>query len=53
VSRSVAQRARCPVVVVRTGKATADEHAESGRRTALLGMDPIGIEPVHRPTPWE
>jgi len=53
VSRSVAQRARCPVVVVRTGKATADEHAESERRTALLGMDPIRIEPVHRPTPRE
>jgi len=54
VSRSVAQRARCPVVVVRTGKATADEHAESGRRTALPGMDPLGIVPVHRPrTPWE
>ena len=53
-SRRVAQRARCPVVVVRTGKATADEHAESGRRTAVPGMDPIGIEPVHRPrTPWE
>jgi hypothetical protein len=37
-----------------TGKATADEHAESGRRTALPGMDPLGIVPVHRPrTPWE
>ena len=53
VSRSVAQLARCPVVV-RPGKATADEHAESGRRTALPGMDPLEIEPVHRPrTPWE
>ena len=53
VSRSVAERARCPVVV-RTGKATADKHAESGRRTALPGMDPLEIEPVHRPrTPWE
>jgi nucleotide-binding universal stress UspA family protein len=54
VSRSVAQRARCPVVVVRTGRATADERAESGRRTAVPGVDSIGIEPVHRPrTPWE
>jgi nucleotide-binding universal stress UspA family protein len=54
VSRSVAQRARCPVVVVRTGRATADERAESGRRTAIPGVDSIGIEPVHRPrTPWE
>ena len=53
VSRSVAQLARCPVVV-RPGKATADEHAESGRPTALPGMDPPGIAPVHRPgTPWE
>jgi nucleotide-binding universal stress UspA family protein len=54
VSRSVAQRARCPVVVVRTGRATADEHAESGRRTAVPGVDPIGRKPVHRRrTPWE
>ena len=53
VSRSVAERARCPVVV-RTGKATADEHAESGRRAVLPDMDPLGIVPVHRPrTPWE
>jgi nucleotide-binding universal stress UspA family protein len=54
VSRSVAQRARCPVVVVRTGRATADEHAESGRRTAVPAVDPIGRKPVHRRrTPWE
>jgi nucleotide-binding universal stress UspA family protein len=51
---TVAQRARCPVVVVRTGKATADEHAESGRRTAVPGSNPIESEPVHRPRrPWE
>jgi nucleotide-binding universal stress UspA family protein len=54
VSRSVAQRARCPVVIVPTGKATADKHAESGWRTAVPGVDPIGIEPVRRRgTPWE
>jgi nucleotide-binding universal stress UspA family protein len=53
VSRRVAQRARCPVIVVRTGKATAAERTESGRRTAVAGVDP-GIEPVRRPrTPWE
>jgi nucleotide-binding universal stress UspA family protein len=53
-SRRIAQRARCPVIVVRTGKATADEHAESGRRTAVPGADPIGIEQVHPPRqPWE
>jgi nucleotide-binding universal stress UspA family protein len=45
VSRSVARRAGCPVVVVRTGAATVDEHAESGRRTALPGRDPRGTEP--------
>jgi hypothetical protein len=28
--------------------------AESGRRTAVPRVDPIGIEPGHRPrTPWE
>jgi nucleotide-binding universal stress UspA family protein len=53
-SRRVAQRARCPVVVVRTGKATADGHDESGRRTAVPGVDPVGIEQVQRRrTPWE
>ncbi len=53
-SRRVAQRARCPVVVVRTGKATADGHDESGRRTAVPGVEPVGIEHVHRRrTPWE
>jgi nucleotide-binding universal stress UspA family protein len=53
-SRRVAQRARCPVVVVRTGEATADGHDESGRRTAVPGVDPVGIEQVHRRrTPWE
>jgi hypothetical protein len=53
-SSRVAQRARCPVVVVRTGKATADGQDESGRRTAVPGVDPVGIEHVHRRrTPWE
>lgn len=53
VSRRVAQRARCPVVVVRTGTATAAEHAESERRTAGRRVDP-GIERARRPgTPWE
>jgi nucleotide-binding universal stress UspA family protein len=50
----VAQRARCPVVVVRTGKPTAEGHDESGPRTAVPGVDPVGIEQVHRRrTPWE
>jgi nucleotide-binding universal stress UspA family protein len=53
VSRRVAQRASCPVIVVRTGNATAAERTESGRRTAVAGVDP-GIEPVRRPgAPWE
>jgi nucleotide-binding universal stress UspA family protein len=53
-SRRVAQRVCCPVVVVRTGKATADGHDESGRRTAVPGVDPVWIEQVHRrTTPWE
>jgi nucleotide-binding universal stress UspA family protein len=54
VSRSVAQRAGCPVVVVRTRKATVDEDAGSGRRTAVPGVDPTGVEPGRRPRlPWE
>ena len=54
VSRSVAQRARCPVVVVRHGTATVDEHDEPGRSSAVPGVDPIGSEPVNRRrTPWE
>jgi nucleotide-binding universal stress UspA family protein len=54
VSRSVARGASCPVVVVRTRPATADEHDESERRTALRDVDLSGTEPVHRRrTPWE
>jgi nucleotide-binding universal stress UspA family protein len=53
VRRSVAQQARCPVVV-RNGQVSVDEYNESGRRTAVPGVAPIGIEPVHRrSTPWE
>jgi nucleotide-binding universal stress UspA family protein len=54
VSRSVAQRARCPVVVVRTARATGVEHVHSGRRTAVPLIDPAGVNPVRRRrTPWE
>jgi nucleotide-binding universal stress UspA family protein len=48
VSRRVAQRARCPVVVVRTGEAAVDDLAESGRRTAIPGFAPFGSAMVHR-----
>lgn len=48
VGRSVAQRARCPVVVVRTDVATVDERAQGERRTASPGPDPFGREPVQR-----
>ena len=48
VSRNVAQRARCPVVVVRAGGATGDKRTESGRRPAVPGVDPLRIEPVRR-----
>jgi nucleotide-binding universal stress UspA family protein len=54
VSRSVAQRARCPVVVVRTARATGAEHVQPSRRTAVRLMDPAGVKPVRRGrTPWE
>ena len=54
VSRSVAQRARCPVVVVRTSTATVGERAGSGRHTEVPGVDPLGIEPIHRwRAPWD
>jgi Universal stress protein family len=53
VSRSVVQRARCPVVVVRTGRATGDE-AQPSRRTAVDLVDPSAAKPVRRRrTPWE
>jgi nucleotide-binding universal stress UspA family protein len=54
VSRNVVQRARCPAVVVRTGKATGDKHVQTSRRTAVPLMDPAGAKPVRRRrTPWE
>jgi nucleotide-binding universal stress UspA family protein len=54
VSRSVAQRARCPVVVVRTAGTTGAEHVHPGRRTTVPSMDPAGVKPVRRRrTPWE
>jgi nucleotide-binding universal stress UspA family protein len=54
VSRSVAQRARCPVVVVRTAGTTGAEHVHPGRRTAVPSIDPAGVKPVRRRrTPWE
>jgi nucleotide-binding universal stress UspA family protein len=53
VSRSVAQRARCPVVVVRTSRATGAEHVRPGRRNAVPLMDPAGVKPIRRGrTPW-
>jgi nucleotide-binding universal stress UspA family protein len=51
VSRRVAERARCPVVVVRTAKATEDKHAQPTRRTAVPLTDPAGANPVRRRTP--
>jgi nucleotide-binding universal stress UspA family protein len=54
VSRTVAQRARCPVVVVRTDGATAKKHGRPGRRTAVLLTEPTGPDPVpRRRTTWE
>ena len=54
VSRGVVQRARCPVVVVRTAQATGDKHVQTSRRTAVPLMDPAGANPVRRRrTPWE
>ena len=54
VSRSVVQRARCPVVVVRTGRATGDEKVQPSRRTAVDLVDPSAAKPVRRRrTPWE
>jgi nucleotide-binding universal stress UspA family protein len=54
VSRSVAQRARCPVVVVRTGGATGDRKVHPSRRTTVPLMDPSTAKPVRRRrTPWE
>jgi nucleotide-binding universal stress UspA family protein len=54
VSRRVAERARCPVVVVRTARATGAEHVHPGRRTAVPLMDPAGVKPIRsRRTPWE
>jgi nucleotide-binding universal stress UspA family protein len=54
VSRRVAERARCPVVVVRTARATRAEHVHPARRTAVPLMDPAGVKPVRRRrTPWE
>ncbi len=59
LSRSVAQRARCPVVVVRTprtgtAKTRRDQHTESGRRTTVPITDPARTEIIRRrPTPWE
>jgi len=53
VSRSVVQRARCPAVVVRTGRATGDEKVQPSRRIAVDLVDP-SAEPVRRRrTPWE
>jgi nucleotide-binding universal stress UspA family protein len=59
VSRSVAQRARCPVVVIRTAKAHTtktrrDQHTEPGRRTTAPITDPARTEAIRgRRTPWE
>jgi nucleotide-binding universal stress UspA family protein len=54
VSRRVAQRARCPVVLVRTGTATTRSHLPRRQGTAVPGAQPSGVEPVHRRrTPWD
>jgi nucleotide-binding universal stress UspA family protein len=54
VSRRVTERARCPVVVVRTARAIGAEHVHPGRRTAVPLMGPAGVKPIRRRrTPWE
>jgi nucleotide-binding universal stress UspA family protein len=59
VSRTVAQRARCPVVVVRTAKARTaktwrDQPAEAGRAATVPHIDPAGTDAVQRRrSPWE
>jgi nucleotide-binding universal stress UspA family protein len=54
VSRRVARRARCPVVLVRTGTARPPSRLPPRRDTAVRGAPPSGIEPVHRRrTPWD
>jgi hypothetical protein len=53
VSRRVTERARCPVVVVRTGTPPGEKHAARGRRTAAPAADPTGTASLHRRrTPW-
>lgn len=58
-SRTVAERARCPVVVVRTAKARTaktwrDQPAEEGRAATVPHIDPAGTDAVRRRrTPWE
>jgi nucleotide-binding universal stress UspA family protein len=54
VSRRVAERARCPVVVLRTARATWAEQVYPGRRTAVPLIDPAEVKPIRRRrTPWE
>jgi nucleotide-binding universal stress UspA family protein len=54
VSRSVPRRARCPAVVVRSGRVVQDHDARADRRGAVLPAVPSGTEPVRRrSTPWE
>lgn len=59
VSRSVAQQARCPVIVVRTAtprtaRTRRDRPTEPIRRTASRMTDLAGMEEVRRRrTPWE
>jgi nucleotide-binding universal stress UspA family protein len=54
VSRSVAQRARCPVIVARTAEATGNGQVQPSRRTAVPLTDPAGAKPVRRRrTAWE
>lgn len=54
VSRRVAERAHCPVVVVRTAGATEVEPVHPGRRTAVPHTDPArGKDVRRRRTPWE
>jgi nucleotide-binding universal stress UspA family protein len=54
VSRGVTQRARCPVVVVRSSEAVGDQGLHPNLRTAVHLADPTEPRPARRRrTPWD
>jgi hypothetical protein len=54
VGRTVVRQARCPVVVVPTGKAEQHGNAAHDRRGTVAITDPAGTAPARqRRTPWE